>query len=38
MGESAPTEACQALTVEGGVPQLEDDAGAVPCNDLLSSQ
>ncbi|HEY3816740.1 MAG TPA: alpha/beta fold hydrolase [Polyangiaceae bacterium] len=35
----APTETCTALdTNEGGVPQLEGDGGAIPCNDLLSTQ
>jgi pimeloyl-ACP methyl ester carboxylesterase len=39
LGGPAPTETCGALTANAqGVPQLEDDAGAVPCNDLLSTQ
>jgi alpha-beta hydrolase superfamily lysophospholipase len=39
LGGPAPTEPCMALgDNDGGVPQLEDDAGAIPCNDLLSTQ
>jgi alpha-beta hydrolase superfamily lysophospholipase len=39
MGGAAPTEPCMALgDNDGGIPQLEGDAGAIPCNNLLSTQ
>jgi predicted esterase len=39
LGSAAPTETCGALAPNAqGVPQLDDDAGAIPCNDLLSTQ
>jgi pimeloyl-ACP methyl ester carboxylesterase len=39
LGGPAPTESCTALTANAqGIPQLEGDAGAIPCNDLLSTQ
>jgi len=39
LGGAAPTETCGALTANAqGIPQLEGDAGAIPCNDLLSTQ
>ncbi|HEX3346252.1 MAG TPA: alpha/beta hydrolase [Polyangiaceae bacterium] len=39
LGGPAPTETCGALTANAqGVPQLESEGGAVPCNDLLSTQ
>jgi predicted esterase len=39
LGGAAPAETCTTLgDNDGGIPQLEGDAGAIPCNDLLSTQ
>ncbi|MGD0529414.1 MAG: alpha/beta fold hydrolase [Polyangiaceae bacterium] len=40
LGESAPTETCGKLAPnDGGVPQLfDEDGGAIPCYDLVSTQ